>query len=294
LEHFSLIKISVDWLLGTMLGEASHLQKYYDQRQIQDNMAGIEMAPLGQDDVEVRIASLDCRQSELRRFESILGDDEINRANRFHFQKDRERFVAGRGLLRVILSSYVAVPPSEIFFTYGSHGKPGIRRQNGRPAVEFNLAHSGGTAIYAITRDRPVGIDIESVKHEFPIESVAERFFSELEVAALRSLPKHIQRIAFFKCWTRKEAFIKAIGDGLSCPLSDFDVSLTPGEPARLLHVRWASEEAHRWCMEDIDSVAGCAAAIVFSGPQCRMHVSQWDLNSGNLTNRYQTHRGID
>ena len=118
--------------LGTMLGEASHRGEYYDRRQIQDNMTRIEMAPLGQDEVHVRIASLDHRQSELRFFESILAKDEIERANRFRFQKDRERFVAGRGLLRMILSSYVGVPPGEIIFTYGSHGKPGLRRQDGR------------------------------------------------------------------------------------------------------------------------------------------------------------------
>ena len=237
-------------------------------------MTGIEVAALGQDDVHVRIASLDCRQSELKFFESTLAEDEINRAKRFHFQKDRERFVAGRGLLRVILSSYAGVPPGEIIFTYGSHGKPGLPRQDGRPAIEFNLAHSGGTAIYAITQDRPVGVDIESMKDEFPLESVAEHFFSTVEVAALRSLPKHLRRIAFFKCWTRKEAFIKALGDGLSCPLSDFDVSLMPGEPARLLQVRRASEEASRWCMEDIESVPGCAGALVVAGPRCRLHWS--------------------
>lgn len=240
-------------------------------------MTGIEVAPLGQDEVHVRIASLDRRQSELRFFESILAEDEINRANRFRFHKDRERFVAGRGLLRGILSPYLGLPANEIIFTYGSHGKPGIRRQEGRPAIQFNLAHSAGTAIYAIIRDRPVGIDIELVNHEFPIDSVAERFFSKVEVAAFRSLPQEMQRIAFYKCWTRKEAFIKALGDGLTCPLADFDVSLMLGEPARLLNVGWAPEEASRWCMEDIDGIAGCAAAIVFSGPQCRMHVSPWD-----------------
>ena len=245
-------------------------------------MTGTEVAPLGQAEVHVRITSLDRRQSDLRFFESILAEDEINRANRFHFKKDRERFVAGRGLLRMILSSYVGTPANEIIFTYGCHGKPGLRRQDGRPAIEFNLAHSAGTAIYAITRDRPVGIDIELVNHEFPIESVAERVFSKVEVAAFRSLPRDMQRTAFFKCWTRKEAFIKALGDGLSCPLSDFDVSLVPGQPAKLLYIRGASEEASRWYMEDIESVAGYAAAIVFSGSQCRMHVSQWDSNSGN------------
>jgi 4'-phosphopantetheinyl transferase len=254
-------------------------------------MTGIEVAPLGQDEVHVRIASLDCPQSDTKYFDNILAEDEINRANRFNFKKDRERFVAGRGLLRMILSSYVGMPAHEIIFIYGCHGKPGLRRQDGRPAIEFNLAHSAGTAIYAITRDRPVGIDIELVNHEFPIESVAERFFSKVEVAAFRSLPRDMQRIAFFKCWTRKEAFIKALGDGLSCPLSDFDVSLMPGQPAELLHIRGASEEASRWYMEDIESVAGYAAAIVFSGPQCRIHITQCDLHSGTDELRVRTHK---
>jgi 4'-phosphopantetheinyl transferase len=261
-----------------MLGEASPLGRILRSAATQDNMTGIEVAPSGQDEVHVRIASLDRRQSEMKYFENILAEDEIKRANRFHFKRDRERFVAGRGLLRMILSSYVGMPANEIIFTYSCHGKPGLRRQDGRPAIEFNLAHSGGTALYTITRDRPVGVDIEVMKDEFPLESVAEHFFSTAEVAALRSLPQPMQRIAFFKCWTRKEAFIKAIGHGLSFPLSDFDVSLMPGQPARLLHVRGASEEASRWYMEDIDSLAGCAAAIVFSGPQCRMNVSQMEF----------------
>jgi 4'-phosphopantetheinyl transferase len=240
-------------------------------------MIGIEAAPLGKNDVYVRIASLDRGPSEVRFLESILAKDEMDRANRLHFRKDRERFVAGRGLLRMILSSYVGLPPGEIIFTYGSRGKPGVARQEGRRSIEFNLAHSGGTAIYAITRDRAVGVDIEAFQPDFPTEDVARNFLSLAERAALRSLPKDMQSVAFFKCWTRKEAFIKALGDGFSCPLSDFDVSLTPGEPAGLLHVKWASEEASRWCMEDIDCIAGCAAAIVFSGPQCRTHVSPWD-----------------
>jgi 4'-phosphopantetheinyl transferase len=132
-----------------------------------------------------------------------------------------------------------------------------------------------------MTQDRSVGVDIESVQADFPVEDVAGRFFSMSEVSALQALPSTLRTEAFFKCWTRKEAFIKALGDGLSCPLRDFDVSLAPGEPARLLRVGWAPEEASRWCMEDIDAVPGFSGAMVFSGAQCRMHVSQWPLNSG-------------
>ena len=274
--------ISFDWLPGTMLGEASHwgrIQRSASNPKV--NMTGIEVTALRQNEVHVWIASLDRRQSELSFFQSILAQDEIGRADRFHFQKDRERFVAGRGLLRMILSSYLGVPPREIIFTYGSHGKPGLKRQDGQPAVEFNLAHSAGKAIYAMTKDRSVGVDIESIQTAFPVEDVARNFFSSTELSAFRALPITLRTEAFFKCWTRKEAFIKALGDGLSCPLSDFDVSLAPGEPARLLNVGWAPEETSRWCIADINAVVGCAAAVVFSGSRCRLHVSHWDLNSG-------------
>ena len=244
-------------------------------------MTGIEVAPLGPDEVHVRIASLDRPQSDMKYFENILAEDEINRASHFHFQRDRERFIAGRGLLRVILSFYVGMPANEIIFTYGSHGKPGLKRQDGQPAIEFNLAHSAGTAIYALTRDRPVGVDIESSQPDFPVEEVAKDFFSPSELTALQALPSTSRTEAFFKCWTRKEAFVKALGDGLSCPLRDFDVSLTPGKPAKLLNVGWAPEETSCWCIEDINAVAGCAAAVVFSGSPRRLHVSHWGLNSG-------------
>jgi 4'-phosphopantetheinyl transferase len=253
-------------------------------------MTGIELPPLGQDDVHVRIACLDRPQSEQSYFESILAKDEIDRANRFHFRKDRQRFVAGRGVLRMLLSSYVGVSSGEILFRYGSHGKPRLSQQDGRAGIQFNLAHSNGTAIYAITRDRPVGVDIESIQADFPVEDVARNFFSVAELAALQALPHTSRTEAFFKCWTRKEAFVKALGDGLSCPLRDFDVSLMPGEPARLLNVGWAPEEASRWCIKDINAVPGFSAAMVFSGSQCQMHVSQWSLDNG--TDEF-AHQGI-
>ena len=239
------------------------------------------MAPLGQDEVHVCIASLDRPQSDMKYFENILADDEINRASRFHFHRDRERFIAGRGLLRVILSSYMGASPGEIIFTYGKRGKPALQPQVGGPAIEFNLAHTHEMAIYAVTQDQPVGVDIEFIQADFPVEAVATKFFSVAELSTLQALPRKLRVEAFFKCWTRKEAFIKALGDGLSCPLADFDVSLTPGEAAKLLHVGWAPEETSRWCIEDINAGAGCAAAVVFSGSLRRLHVSHWDLNRG-------------
>jgi 4'-phosphopantetheinyl transferase len=241
-------------------------------------MTDVEVTPLSEDEVHVWLASLDRQQSELKFFESILAEEEMDRANRFYFHSDRERFVTGRGMLRVILNSYLGVPPGEILFSYGSRGKPALQPQVGQPAIQFNLAHSHGTAIYGMTQNRCVGVDIESIQPDFPVEDVAINFFSVAELATFQALPNALRTEAFFKCWTRKEAFIKALGDGLSCPLKGFDVSLAPGEPARLLRVGWAPEETSRWYMEDICGLPGFSAAIVLSGPQCQMHVSHWPL----------------
>jgi 4'-phosphopantetheinyl transferase len=239
-------------------------------------MNGNNRAALGVNEVHVCIAYLDRPESEVRFFESLLAADETQRAKRFYFQKDRERFVVGRGLLRTILSSYLQLPPDEILFAYGAHGKPTVKQKAGQSGIEFNLAHSAGWGIYAITQDRPVGVDVEFIQRDFPGENVAEHFFSPRETASLRALPKDRQTAAFFSCWSRKEAFIKALGLGLSCPLGDFDVSLAPGEPARLLYVKWDPHEVSRWFMADIDRVPGCAAAVVVAGTTCRLVVSEW------------------
>jgi len=239
-------------------------------------MNGNNRAALGVNEVHVCIAYLDRPESEVRFFESLLAADETQRAKRFYFQKDRERFVVGRGLLRTILSSYLQLPPDEILFAYGAHGKPTVKQKAGQSGIEFNLAHSAGWGIYAITQDRPVGVDVEFIQRDFPGENVAEHFFSPRETASLRALPKDRQTAAFFSCWSRKEAFIKALGLGLSCPLGDFDVSLAPGEPARLLYVKWDPHEVSRWFMEEIDRVPGCAAAVVVAGTTCRLVVSEW------------------
>ena len=200
---------------------------------------------IGRDEVHVWQATLDRTPSELQSLFDSLAADERARAGRFHFDRDRVRFVVARGVLRAILGRYMNRAPVSLSFRYGSHGKPALAGEADGDAICFNLSHSNGVALYAIARHRAVGVDLERIRFDLPVVEIAERFFSRREVAALRMLPSEQQHQAFFCCWTRKEAYIKARGEGLSLPLDQFDVSLAPGEPAALLGTQRESIRSH-------------------------------------------------
>jgi 4'-phosphopantetheinyl transferase len=204
-----------------------------------------------------------------------LTADECQRAERYIFAKDRAHFVVARGLLRVLLGRYLGQEPQHLRFTYGRHGKPALATETGGVALRFNVSHSHGLALYAITRGREVGVDIEHIRPEVAQEQVAERFFSPREVTVLRALPTPLQAPAFFACWTRKEAYIKATGAGLALPLDQFDVSLAPGEPAALLHTAWDPQEATRWALQDLAPAPGYRAAVAVAGHD--WHLTCWD-----------------
>jgi 4'-phosphopantetheinyl transferase len=226
-------------------------------------------------EVDVWRAALDhgpACDEELRR---LLAPDECDRAARFHFEQDRRRFVAGRGLLRVILSSYLGITPHALRFNYGCKGKPALAMGGGDGRLRFNVSHSAGLALIAVTLDRELGIDVERIDPALP-EDIAERFFSPSEVAKLRAIPPERQRDAFFACWTRKEAYLKAKGDGLAVRLDRFDVSLAPGEPAALLETRGDPAEASRWSLAELDPAPGYAAAIAIEGRGCRLRRWHW------------------
>ena len=195
----------------------------------------------------------------------LLSTDEISRADRFHFAKDRNHFVAARGLLRTLLSAYHGIDPEDLRFVYADKGKPSLEEtQHG--TVNFNLAHSHDMAIYAFTHDREVGVDLEYVREDLAGEQIAQRFFSPREIEMLKTVGTALRKEAFFNCWTRKEAYIKARGEGLSMPLDEFDVSLLPGEPAALLLNHKEPEEVRRWSMRSIPMPRGYVAAVVVEG----------------------------
>ena len=170
-------------------------------------------------------ASLVAAPSRVQSLRQTLTADEISRAERFHFQKDREHFIVARGLLRLILSRYLDLEPPELRFRYGAYGKPALAVCPADEILHFNLAHSNGLALYAITQGCEIGVDLEYVREDFPGFEIAERFFSRGEVAMLRELPPRRRQEAFFTFWTLKEACIKANGQGLSLGLDRFDVS---------------------------------------------------------------------
>ena len=227
-------------------------------------------------EVHVWRAGLNLNASYVHSLTQILSADEQERVNRFYFPKDRDRFIAARGLLRLILARYLNTEPSHLRFSYNPYGKPDFIDESGRNGLRFNLSHSQGIALFAITRGREIGIDLEYIRSDLADSQVAERFFSHREVQALRALPKHSQPVAFFNCWTRKEAYIKARGKGMTLPLDQFDVSLVPGEPAALLYVNDDPEESSHWSLRDLVPGPGYAAALAVEGHDWGLKCWQW------------------
>jgi 4'-phosphopantetheinyl transferase len=195
----------------------------------------------------------------------LLAADEISRADRFHFDKDRNHYIVARGLLRKLLGSYLNTPAAELSFSYAEKGKPFLA--SGRyDAINFNLAHSHGLAVYAFSTERELGVDLEFIREDFGGDQIAERFFSSGEIEVLRSVSANLKNEAFFNCWTRKEAYIKARGEGLSMPLDQFEVSLAPGEAAALLRNHKEPGETARWSMQTVEMPDGYVAALVAEG----------------------------
>lgn len=194
-------------------------------------------------------------------FMETLSADELSRAERFRALRERSRYVISHGALRMILSGYTNVDPKHLKFVIGRHGKPSIDRTRDSPDVRFNLSHSGNMAVIAVALGQEVGVDIERIERRRVSLSAADRFFSRGEIAALRSLVKVDQELAFLTCWTRKEAYLKGRGEGLSLPLCDFDVSLVPGEAAALLDSRIDPRDVDRWRLFEVSVADGYVAS---------------------------------
>ena len=236
---------------------------------------------LAEDDVHVWQADLDLPAAQVQRLERALAPDELARADRFRAAEVRARFVVTRGALRDILGRYLGLAPEQVRFGYGPAGKPllaaeqGSREAGGR-RLEFNLAHSGGVALFAVARGRRVGVDVELIRPNVPHDRLAARFFSPQEQAQLRALPAEAQLEAFFACWTRKEAFVKARGEGLALGLTRFAVSVAAGGPAALLHTAFDPDEAGRWALQDLAPRPGYAAALAVEGRGWQLTCWRW------------------
>lgn len=228
---------------------------------------------LAEGEVHLWRASLAQTPGALRGFHSTLAPDEAAKAARYHFQRDREHYIAARGVLRRLLGLYLARPPESLRFAYGAHGKPTLAGVHG---LHFNLSHSHELALYAFARGRELGVDLEHLRPDLAGEEIAARFFSAREVSMLGALPAESRTRGFFNCWTRKEAYIKARGEGLSHPLDAFDVSLAPGEPAALLGTRGDPHELTRWTLHAPDAGEDYAAALAVHGTNYTLRLWQW------------------
>jgi len=211
-----------------------------------------------------------------REWTGLLSTDELQRARRFRFPRDCRRFAAGRTTLRMLLAGYLEDEPARLSFHYSDHGKPSLAGAHQSSRLKFNVSHSGNVAIFAFVLDRNVGVDIERVHTDIEVDAIAQRFFSPYEQLALAALPPAEKYFGFFNCWTRKEAFVKAVGQGLSLPLENFDVSLRLGESARLLATRPDAREAERWTMLAPEIQPDHVAAVVVEGSDMELEVEKF------------------
>lgn len=191
-----------------------------------------------------------------------LSGDERARAARYLVDKARVEFVATRSALRQILGTYLNAPAESISFRYSERGKPSLDLN---PGIGFNISHSEGLSVLAISRGHDIGVDVEWIRADVEAAALAERFFSPSERDRLLRLSENEIQPAFFRCWTRKEAYIKARGDGLSLALDSFDVSLEPGVTSALLRTRPRATEAQKWIVSDLGLATGYAAALAWS-----------------------------
>ncbi|KAB8144517.1 4'-phosphopantetheinyl transferase superfamily protein [Chloroflexia bacterium SDU3-3] len=212
----------------------------------------------------------------------LLSPDELERADRFHFPDDRRAFAVCRGVARRILGRELGVPAHELRFTYSAYGKPDIAPEQNPRGLRFNISHSGGVALCALAYGRRLGVDIERVREDLDYLPLSARFFAPDEHAALLALPGALRRRAFFACWTRKEAYIKARGEGLSFPLESFSVSL--GSQARLLRTGVRQEAPATWRMAQVPAAPdfmGALAVEVAGAPLDALGFGQIDAVVG-------------
>ncbi|MBC8123370.1 MAG: 4'-phosphopantetheinyl transferase superfamily protein [Gemmatimonadaceae bacterium] len=217
------------------------------------------------DVVETRVAAL----------WALLSPDEQARAERFYSERHQTRFIVCRGALRELLGQYLGCSACELGFEYGLHGKPGLNARQNPADLRFNLSHSEGLAVIALTGCRDIGVDVEQVR---PINgmAIAGRYFSDAEIRQLRQLPLQWHQEAFFSCWTAKEAYIKARGDGLSFALKDFDVSTDPRQAPRMLKIQGSSAAANHWVLHRMLPQPGFIATLALEAPLGKVLSGVW------------------
>lgn len=235
-----------------------------------------ELPALSRDEVHVWQIDLDVDASI---YDQLLSAEERDRALRFRFARDRDHYTVGRGSMRVLLGGYLGQSPAALRFGYGVHGKPELEAPAGSN-LRFNLSHSHRLALLAVTAERALGVDLEGVHRDVGDEQIARRFFSSEEVAVLLALPEAQRRAAFFRCWTRKEAYLKARGDGIYYGLHHFAVTLAPDVPAALVSNTLEPAEVARWSLAAVPVPHGYEAAVAVEGTGWSLRCHEWRHSS--------------
>jgi len=227
------------------------------------------------DSVHVWTASLEQLQFDIDSLRSLLSPDELARADRFYFERDRNAYIAGRGLLRTLLSAYLGTPPAQIEFRYAVRGKPSLKAESPEQTIQFNLSHAQDLIVYAFSRNRHLGIDVEQIARLANYERIAEQYFSPLEISYIRGLPEDEKTRAFFTLWTCKEACLKATGDGLAVPLDQVEITLKEGKPPGLITLPGKQDLAAVWQLETFEIATGYLASLAIEGGGCQVSFHQ-------------------
>jgi 4'-phosphopantetheinyl transferase len=226
---------------------------------------------LDSNEVHIWRTSLDVSPAVRNRLAAVLSTAEQERAARFAFARDRNRYTVARAIIRQLLGGYLGEPPENVVLGTLPHGKPIVAATASIPGLRFNLSHSHESALCAFCLGHELGIDIEKIKPQVAFEGIESRYFSPRERAELETLPQDLRPEGFFLCWTRKEAYVKARGEGLKVPLEGFSVSLTPGKPVVL-----QSSDEERWSLYSIHPAAGFVGALAVEGRGHRLQFWEW------------------
>jgi 4'-phosphopantetheinyl transferase len=235
---------------------------------------------LAEPEVHVWVSSLRLSSDALAGLLGMLSPCERERAGKFRFEIHRHRFIAGRGLLRTLLGHYLQLNPSKLNFIYSPQGKPALEPRRSWAGLHFNLSHAEDLALFAVTQVGPVGIDVESIRPVPEMADLVARFFSRREKELFQKIPPNGQPAVFFNLWTRKEALLKATGEGITEHLNQVEVSFLPNEPAQVLTISGNSEVAARWTLDALAPVPGFVGAVAV---QARNIAICWQDSNGRL-----------
>jgi 4'-phosphopantetheinyl transferase len=232
---------------------------------------------LGAEDVHLWRALLNIPSDEIADLQEQLSPEERDRAARYKFPKDKRRFIVGRGILRRILSRYLAIIPQDIQIHYGAHGRPLIEETQNSVDLRFSVSHAEDLVLYALTRGRSIGVDLEYIREDFDVLKIADNFFSEGETTTLQTLPSKMRGEGFYRAWTRKEAYLKACGSGLAINPRQVEVSLVPDDPAVILRINGKTQNTQAWSLLHLDLPPHFIGAVAVEG-------NEWSLSCWNWT----------